>query len=152
MKSSFNLQLSIREQIIKKVLETLEPVAEEYGAVLMRSPTLAITKDECPAIVLFPELSEAKPNNQVVERTLTLRIAGIAREANDDDAAAIADTLLVASHLAIMKDCSLGGLCQNLAETECDLELEDADATLAVAQAKFQVKFRTKAGNPAIKG
>ena len=46
---------SIREQIVLAVLAAVRPAAESLQATLHRSPTVAITREQCPALVIFPE-------------------------------------------------------------------------------------------------
>ncbi len=146
------LSLSVREQIVRKISDILTPIANEHGAKLHRSPTFALNREDCPAIILFPEQMGAKQVNNVTERSLTLRVAAVVREVNDEDAMAHADALLVGCQKALAVNRSLGGICQKLVEVDCELDVEDADSNLAVAQAVYKVEFRTKSDDPSVIG
>ena len=46
---------SIRERILLAVLDAVRAPVETLGATLHRSPTVAISREQCPALVVFPE-------------------------------------------------------------------------------------------------
>ena len=46
---------SIREQILLAVLDAVRVPVESLGATLHRSPTVAVSREQSPALVLFPE-------------------------------------------------------------------------------------------------
>ena len=71
---------SIREQILLAVMAAVRPTAEGLGATVHRSPTVAIGREQCPALVVFPESdSITERANDRVTRELTVRIVALAR-------------------------------------------------------------------------
>ncbi len=104
---------SIREQILQSAISTLLPIATAQGATLARSPAIGITREQSPALLIFPE-SDAiveRPNDRV-ERHLLLKLVALAHEINSEAAEAIADRLLVAAHAALFANANFGGLCK----------------------------------------
>jgi len=136
---------SIREQILQAVTGLLAPVAIAIGAEVRRSPPTGITREQSPALLIFPE-SDAitqRPNDRV-ERQLVVRVVALARETGSDAPEVIADRLLVAAHAALFANLNLGGLCLGIQELDCEWDVEDADATAAAIPARYQVTYRTR--------
>ena len=76
---------SIREQILQAVTGLLVPVAAAVGAQIRRSPPTGITREQSPALLVFPE-SDAitqRPNDRV-ERQLVVRVVALARETGSE--------------------------------------------------------------------
>jgi hypothetical protein len=144
---------SIREQILLAALETLRPAVEGLGATLYRSPTVAVTREQCPALVVFPE-SEAitERANDRVTRELTVRVVALARAVLPDAPESQADELLTAAHAALMADGTLGGLALGIREQETEWEVEDADAVAAAIPARYRITYRTIAADLSIQG
>ena len=144
---------SIREQILQAVAGLLLPVAQAQGATFHRSPTTGITREQSPALLIFPE-SEAltQRSNNRVERQLIVRVVALARETSGDAPEAIADQLLVAAHAALFVNFNLGGLCLGIKELDCEWDVEDADATAALIPARYQITYRTLAHDLASQG
>lgn len=135
---------SVREQLIQSVAQILAPVAELQGAQVLRSPTSGITREQSPAILIFPESDAVSPRiNDRVERQLVLRMVAIAREMDGIAPETIADALLVASHAAVFANASLNGLCLGVKELDCEWDVEDADALAASIPARYQFTYRT---------
>ena len=104
--------ISLRERILLAVLAAVRPALEGLGATLHRSPTLAITREQCPALVVFPESEAiAERANDLVTRELTIRLVALARAVPPASPETEADRLLTAAHRALMADGNLGGLC-----------------------------------------
>jgi hypothetical protein len=137
---------SIREQILLAVMATVRPAAEPLGATVHRSPTVAISREHCPALVVFPE-GEAitERSNDRVARELTVRIVALARAIPPLAPEAEADRLLSAAHAALMANANLGGLALGVREQECEWEVEDADAVAAAIPARYAISYRTLA-------
>lgn len=136
---------SIREQILQAMTGLLAPVAIAIGAEVRRSPPTGITREQSPALLIFPE-SDAitqRPNDRV-ERQLVVRVVALARETGSDAPEVIADRLLVAAHAALFANLNLGGLCLGIQELDCEWDVEDADATAAAIPARYQVTYRTR--------
>lgn len=136
---------SIREQILQAVTGLLAPVAIAIGAAVRRSPPTGITREQSPALLIFPE-SDAitqRPNDRV-ERQLVVRVVALARETSGDAPEVIADRLLVAAHAALFANLNLGGLCLGIQELDCEWDVEDADATATAIPARYQVTYRTR--------
>ena len=144
---------SIREQILLAALEALRPAAESLRATLHRSPSVAVTREQCPALVVFPE-SEAitERANDRVTRELTVRVVALARSVPPAVPETEADALLTAAHLALMADGTLGGLALGIREQECEWEVEDADAVAAAIPARYRITYRTFAADLSIQG
>ncbi|MGB4345676.1 MAG: hypothetical protein WBJ21_04685, partial [Burkholderiaceae bacterium] len=71
---------SIREQILLAVMAAVRTPVESLGATLHRSPTVAISREQCPALVVFPESeSITERANDRVTRELTVRLVALAR-------------------------------------------------------------------------
>jgi hypothetical protein len=144
---------SIRERILLAVLAAARPAAEGLGATLHRSPTLAITREQCPALVLFPESEAiAERANDLVTRELTIRLVALARAVPPASPETEADRLLTAAHRALMADGNLGGLALGIREQDCEWEVEDADAVAAAIPARYRITYRTLANDLSIQG
>ena len=139
---------SIREQILLAVLAAVRPAAQALGAGVHRSPTVAISREQSPALVVFPE-SEAitERANDRVTRELTLRIVALARAVPPAVPETEADRLMTAAHAALMADTNLGGLALGIREQECEWEVDDADAVAAAIPTRYQVTYRTLASD-----
>lgn len=144
---------SIREQILLAVVAALRASATSLGATVHRSPTVAISREQCPALVVSPE-SEAitERANDRVTRELTLRITALARAIAPSAPETEADQLLTAAHAALMADVNLGGLALGIKEIECEWEVEDADAVAAAIPARYCITYRTLAADLAAPG
>ena len=147
------MPISIREQILKAVTGLLLPVAAAEGALLLRSPTTGVPREQSPALLVFPE-SDAitQRSNDRVERQLVVRLVALARETSGEAPEAIADRLLAAAHAALFANTNLGGLCLGIKELDCEWDLEDADATAALIPARYQITYRTLAHDLAGQG
>ena len=139
---------SIREQILLAVLAAVRPHAQSFGATLHRSPTVAISREQCPALVVFPESeSITERANDRVTRELTVRVVALARAVPPAIPETEADRLLTAAHAALMADGTLGGLALGIREQECDWEVEDADAVAVALPARYRITYRTLAND-----
>lgn len=139
---------SIREQILLAVISAVRPAAQTLGANVHRSPTVALSREQCPALVVFPETESitARANDRVT-RELTVRIVALARAVPPAVPETEADRLLTAAHAALMVDVNLGGLALGIREQECEWEVEDADAVAAALPARYAISYRTLAGD-----
>ena len=135
---------SIREQILLAALAAVRPHAESLGATLHRSPTVAMSREQCPALALFPESeSITERANDRVTRELTIRDVALARAVPPAVPETEADRLLTAAHAALLADRNLGGLALGLREQECEWDVEDADAVAATIPARYAITYRT---------
>jgi hypothetical protein len=142
---------SIREQILQAIVAVLTPAATDQAATVWRTPSVAITRDQCPALVVFPESeSLAERANDRVTRELTVRITALARAVPPDIAETQADALLCAAHVALMGDTNLGGLALGVREVESEWEVDDADGVAASTSARYQITYRTLIADIAI--
>jgi hypothetical protein len=137
---------SIRERIVLAVLDAVRTPMESLGATLHRSPTVAISREQSPALVVFPESDVITERaNDRVTRTLTLRLVALARAVPPDVPETEADRLLTATHAALMADVNLGGLALGIHEQDCEWDVEDADAVAASIPARYAITYRTLA-------
>ena len=144
---------SIREQILLAVMAAVRTPVESLGATLHRSPTVAISREQCPALVVFPESeSITERANDRVTRELTVRVVALARAVPPAIPETEADRLLTAAHAALMADGTLGGLALGIREQECDWEVEDADAVAAAIPARYRITYRTRAHDLSTQG
>ena len=144
---------SIREQILLAVMAAVRPAALTLGATVHRSPTVAITREQCPALVVFPESeSITERANDRVTREVTIRMVALARAVPPASAETDADRLLTAAHAFLMADANLGGLALGIREQECEWEVEDADAVTAAIPARYRITYRTLAQDLATQG
>ena len=135
---------SIREQILLALLAAVRPRAQSLGATLHRSPTVAIGREQCPALVVFPESeSITERANDRVTRELTVRLVALARAVPPAIPETEADRLITAAHAALLADRNLGGLALGLREQECEWDVEDADAVAATIPARYAITYRT---------
>jgi hypothetical protein len=139
---------SVREQLLLAVAATLHAPAQALGATLHRSPTAPIAREQCPALVLFPE-NEAvvERANDRVTRELSLRITALTRAVPPASPETQSDLLIVAAHAALMADVTLGGLALGLKEIETEWDIEDADAVAAAVSVRYRITYRTLAGD-----
>jgi len=146
-------ETSIRERILLAVMAAVRPAAEGLGATLHRSPTVAISREQCPALVVFPESDAITERaNDRVTRGLTVRIVALARAVPPAAPETEADRLLTAAHAALMADGNLGGLALGIREQECEWEVEDADAIAAAIPARYRITYRTLAADLSTQG
>lgn len=144
---------SIRERILQALTTRLTPVATTEGAQLLRSPPTGVTREQCPALLLFPESDTiVQRANDRVERQLVVRLVALARETVGETPEAIADRLLVSAHAALFSDVNLGSLCLGLQEMGSEWEVEDADATAVAIPARYQIDYRTLVSDLSAKG
>ena len=135
---------SIREQILLALLAAVRPHAQSLGATLHRSPMVAISREQCPALVVFPESeSITERANARVTRELTVRLVALARAVPPAIPETEADRLITAAHAALLADRNLGGLALGLREQECEWDVEDADAVAATIPARYAITYRT---------
>ena len=144
---------SIREQILLAVLAAVRPHAQSFGATLHRSPTVAISREQCPALVVFPESeSITERANDRVTRELIVRLVALARAVPPAMPETEADRLLTAAHAALLADRNLGGLALGIREQECEWDVEDADAVAATIPARYCITYRTLDADLSTKG
>ena len=144
---------SIREQILQAVMGLLVPITAAQGARLLRSPPTGVSREQSPALLVFPESDAITQRlNDRVERALVVRVVALARETAGDAPEMIADRLLVATHAALFGDANLGGLCLDIKELDCEWDVEDADATAAAIPARYQITYRTFTVDLSIRG
>jgi len=135
------LTASLREQLLQALMAALTPVAAAEGASLVRSPTLALPREQSPALLLFPESDAITERaNDRVTRELTVRLTALAR---GDEGATVADRLLVAAHRVLFADVNFSGLALGLKELDTEWDLEDADATACAIPARYRITYRT---------
>lgn len=135
---------SIREQILLAVLDAVRPSALALGATLHRSPTVAISREQCPALVVFPESeSITERANDRVTRVLIVRLVALARAVPPATPETEADRLLTAAHAALLAKRNLGDLALGIQEQECEWDIEDADAVAAAIPARYAITYRT---------
>ena len=138
--------LSIRERILLALLDAIGPAATALGATLHRSPTVAISREECPALVVFAEAeSITERANDRVTRSLIVRVVALARAIPPLQPETEADRLLTAAHAALLAEANLGGLALGIREMDADWEAEDADAVVAAIPARYAITYRTLA-------
>jgi hypothetical protein len=144
---------SIREQLLLAVLDAVRPAADELGATLHRSPALAISRERCPALVVFPESeSITERANDRVTRELIVRVVALVRAVPPKVPESEADRLLTAAHAALFVDRTFGGLALGIREQESDWEVEDADAVAVALPARYAITYRTLAHDISIPG
>jgi hypothetical protein len=144
---------SIRERILLAVLAAVRPAAEGLGATVHRSPTVAIGREQCPALVVFPESETITERaNDRVTRELIVRLVALARAVPPAAPETEADRLLTAAHAALLADGNLGGLCLSIREQDGEWEVEDADAVAAAIPARYRIAYRTLANDLSIQG
>ena len=135
---------SIREQILLAVLDAVRPPVETLGATLHRSPTVAISREQSPALVVVPESDAIRERaNDRVTRELSVRLVALARAVPPVMPETEADRLLAAAHAALLADRNLGGLALGIRELECEWDVEDADAVAASIPARYAITYRT---------
>ena len=139
---------SIRERILREVVAR---VADAVAPVpVLRHPTLPITRDASPALLLFAESDSIRAQvNQVLDRALTVRLTVVAR---GEDAFDPADRIQVAAHQALMRDPNLGGLALLLHEIDGEWEAEDADAGAVALPSRYEICYRTHVADPTRNG
>ena len=137
---------SIREQILQAAVSRIAASLAPLGAEVHRSPTVALTREQAPAVVVFPESDEVidRPNDRV-ERELVIRVVALARAVPPAAPETEADALLVAAHAALMEDPGLNGLALAVLELDCEWEVEDADSVVAAIPARYAIRYRTRA-------
>ena len=144
---------SLRERILLAVLDAVRAPLQALGATVHRSPTVAITREQSPALVVFPE-SDAigERANDRVTRLLTIRLVALARAVPPAIPESEADRLLTAAHAALMRDGTLGELALGIREQDGEFEIEDADDLVVALPARYGITYRTLAHDLSIQG
>lgn len=140
--------ISVREQILQKIIGLITPVAAQFGAGVYRSPTVALAKDQVPAVVVFPQKEERPDYKNSVSRTLIVRIVAISRGDDSTAAEVVVDQMMVGVHLVLRQEQNLGGLCQSIKEDEIEYEVEEADPVIATLPTHYAIAFRTRFNDP----
>ena len=143
------VEKSIREQICERIMALLQPVAVAGKATLLRSPTLAIPEEDCPALLVYPVKGTVNVKN-VAERTLSVRVTVLARGSDTETAELQADGLMVLVHRALMSK-DWGGLCQKVVDEDWELDTEDADPAVVAIPMNFRFEFRTAVDDLTVK-
>ena len=139
---------SVRERILRELVLRLGAAVAPVP--VLRSPTVPVTREASPALLLFPESDAITERpNALVDRLLTVRLVAIAR---GEDGEAVADGLIVAAHAALMADANLGGLALGVQEVDCEWDAEDADAGAVALPARYAIRYRTLANDLSISG
>ena len=139
---------SIREHLLREVVARL--AAAIAPVPVLRQPTLPVSREASPALLLFAESDSIRAQaNQVLDRALTVRLTVIAR---GEDAFDAADRIQVAAHQALMRDPNLGGLALLLHEIDGDWEAEDADAGAVALPSRYEIHYRTHINDPTRNG
>lgn len=144
---------SLRERILLAVLDAVRPPLQALGATVHRSPTVAITREQSPALVVFPESDAISERaNDRVTRLLTIRLVALARAVPPAIPESEADRLLTAAHAALMRDGTLGELALGIREQDGEFEIEDADDLVVALPARYAITYRTLAHDLSIQG
>lgn len=144
---------SLRERILLAMLDAVRLPVQALGASLHRSPTVAITRDQCPALVVFPETDAISERaNDRVTRLLTVRLVALARAVPPAVPESEADRLLTVAHAALMRDGTLGDLALGIREQDGEFDIEDADALVVALPARYAITYRTLANDVSIQG
>ena len=132
--------ISRRESLIRAVIGCCQ--AAVTPATVLRQPTIAIARDQTPALVLaIVSDAPVKRSNDRMERELVVRLTSYVRDPTDGYA--VADDLLCKTHLALLADTTLGGLALSLTEMEADYQAEDADVEAIAIPAIYRITYRT---------
>ena len=136
---------SVRERIIQALIARLQPGAQAHGAGVYRSPTVALIRDQCPALVVFPESEAIKErSNTLVTRELLIRVVALARGTPTDPTESYVDQLVSSAHAAFFSpDTTLGGLAIAIHDAGSEWDIEDADATAVSMITRYLVTYRT---------
>lgn len=144
---------SLRERILLAVLDAVRAPLQALGATVYRSPTVAITREQSPALVVFPESDAISERaNDRVTRLLTIRLVALARAVPPAIPESEADRLLTAAHAALMRDGTLGELALGIREQDGEFEIEDADDLVVTLPARYAITYRTLAHDLSIQG
>lgn len=144
---------SLRERILLAVLDTVRAPLQALGATVHRSPTVAITREQSPGLVVFPESDAISERaNDRVTRLLTIRLVALARAVPPAIPESEADRLLTAAHAALMRDGTLGDLALGIREQDGEFEIEDADDLVVALPARYAITYRTLAHDLSIQG
>ena len=144
---------SLRERILRAVLDAVRAPLQALGATVYRSPTVAITREQSPALVVFPESDAISERaNDRVTRLLTIRLVALARAVPPAIPESEADRLLTAAHAALMRDGTLGELALGIREQDGEFEIEDADDLVVALPARYAITYRTLAHDLSIQG
>ena len=132
--------ISRRELLIRAVIGCCQ--AAVTPATVLRQPTIAIARDQTPALVLaIVSDAPVKRSNDRMERELVVRLTSYVRDPTDGYA--VADDLLCKAHLALLTESTLGGLALSISEQEADYQIEDADVDAVAIPATYRITYRT---------
>lgn len=144
---------SIRERILQTLCARLAMPAAALGATVWRSPVVAITRSECPALVLFAESETVLEHaSERVTRELNVRITALSRAVPPELPETQSDELLCAAHTVLMQDVNLGALALGLREIETEWDVEDADAVACAIAARYRITYRTQVHDLSLQG
>ena len=132
--------ISRRELLIRAVIGCCQ--AAVTPATVLRQPTIAIARDQTPALVLaIVSDAPVKRSNDRMERELVVRLTSYVRDPTDGYA--VADDLLCRAHAALFADSTLGGLALAITEQEADYLADDADVEAIALPATYRFTYRT---------
>jgi hypothetical protein len=144
---------SLRERILVAVLDAVRAPLQALGASVHRSPTVAMTREQSPALVVFPETDAITERaNDRVTRLLTIRLVALTRGVPPAIPESEADRLLTAAHAALMKDGTLGDLALGIREQDGEFDIEEADDLVVALPARYAITYRTLAHDISIQG
>ncbi|QTD44976.1 hypothetical protein [Ottowia testudinis] len=156
---------SIREQTLQAVVTRLQQLATDAvlrelpAFTVHRNPTVALTREQSPALVVFVEGDAITQRaNDRVTRELTVRITALARTQLAPDGSTLvvaetqADQLLAAAHATMFADVNFGGLALGLRELETEWDIEDADPVVCAIPARYAISYRTLMGDLTVQG
>jgi hypothetical protein len=156
---------SIREHILQALFYRLQQLSEDAALhgmptfTVHRNPTVAITREQSPALVVFAEGDAISQRaNDRVTRELTVRITALARTQLAPDGSTLvvaetqADQLLATAHATLFADVNFGGLALGLRELETEWDIEDADPVVCAIPARYAISYRTLIGDLAMQG
>lgn len=137
------MENSIRERILRVIFDRVKLAVNPLFAYVFRTPTIPISKDQSPAIVISLESDEVvRQANDRVDHKLLIKIIPVVRGIVSSVSQNEADLLLVAAHNELMKDVTFGGLATGFYEVSCDFEMEDSDNTADIIPAKYAIEYR----------
>ncbi len=140
---------SVREQITRAAVAALNGPGKPAGLNVHRYRASDIAADQLPAVVVYPIVDSASPEDLDgnVEHTLQLRCE--CRVTGDEPDAAL-DPIYVWTVKAVTADPTLSGLAYSIDEQTTAWDAEQRDRTYGALAVDFEITYTTVRGDPAV--
>ena len=134
-----------RENILAAIRTALTG-ATGVGTRIYRTRVDALSRTECPAIIVQPirDVCVQLTSMRKLDWTMTVRVTVIERSSIPDQSA---DDTVESVHSKMMADLTLGGECIDVRPVRTEFEFIEADQPAGLIGCEFEIQYRTQQGD-----